>query len=205
MSFYRASIKGHLLSGEIWETTLHIEHTDNSGAALITPITSGITAWWQGPPTPANSIQQLVNTGVGVDGFTLDELTPQGRNLHQFTASVPLSGTNANEMWPFQCTVAASTRTANPTREGRGRGFHPPYCVDSVVAGKLDSTAAAQTLRAYVAMLQAINTVATGSCVVWHKGSNSADVITSCDVGDVIDTQNRRRNAFPETRVTLAV
>lgn len=205
MSFYRCTIQGHLLSGEIWNTTIHIEHTGSSGAALVTPISTGITAWWQGPPTPANSIQQLVSTGVGVDGFVLDELSPSGRNIAQFVQALPLVGTNANEMWPFQCTVAVSTRTANPTRAGRGRGFSPPYCVDSVVGGKLDPTAQGQTLRAYVSMLQAINAVATGKCVVWHKESNLGDIITGCDVGDVIDTQNRRRNAFPETRLTLAV
>lgn len=205
MSFYRCTIKGHLPDGEIWETTLHIEHTGGAGAALVTPIASGITLLWQGPPTPANSIQQLVSTTVGVDGFVLDELDGSSHNLNQFTQALPLVGTNTNEMLPFQNSVCVTTRTASPTKNGHGRSFMPPFCVDSVVSGKLDPTAQAQLLRGYVAMLQEINTVATGKVIVYHRSFLSADIITGCDVGDVFDNQRRRRDGFPETRLTLSV
>lgn len=205
MSIYRCTIQGHLPDGEIWNTTLHIDHTGGSGAGLITAISTGITKMWQGPPTPANSIQQLVPTTVGIDGFILDELDGSGHNLAQFVTSLPLVGTNASEMLPHEVSVAVSTRTANPTRSGRGRGFLCPFGVDQIVGGLLDSTAQGQVLRAYASMITEINTVAVGGVGVYHRRSNATDPITTVDVGNVPDVQRRRRNAFPETRLSMAV
>lgn len=205
MAIYRCTIQGHLPDGEIWNTTLHIDHTAGAGGALLTAISTGITKMWQGPPTPANSIQQLVPTTVGIDQYTLDELDNRGKNVNQFVTSLPLVGTNTSEMLPHEVSVAVSTRTASPTRSGRGRSFLCPFGVDQIVGGLLDSTAQGQVVRAYASMLTEINTVAVGGVGVYHKFLVSTTKITSVDVGNVPDVQRRRRNAFPETRLSLAV
>lgn len=205
MAIYRCTVKGHLPDGEIWDTTFHIDHTANDGASLLTAISSGITKWWQGPPTPANSIQQLVTPTVGVDGFVLDELNGAGRNVAQFVTVLILVGTNASEMWPHEVSMVASTRTANPIKGGSGRSYQPPMGVDQLVAGLLNSTACGQIARAVASMFTEVNTAAVGGVGVYHRGSGLIDKITGVDVGNVPDVQTRRRNGIDEIRAGAAV
>jgi hypothetical protein len=41
--------------------------------------------------------------------------------------------------------------------------------------------------------------------VVYHKAANSSDFISKVDVGDVFDTQRRRRNQITETRISADI
>lgn len=205
MAFYRLTQQGHALNGEIWNTTLHIEHLANQGAALLTTCMEAVTLLWQGPPTPANSIQQLVPTTIGVDELVVDELDGVGKNLHQNRGSLALSGTSVDDVLPYQCSVAYSTRTASPTRRGRGRGFLPVFATSTAVGGLFDSTAQAQVVRAVKAMIDHINANTSFGCVVYHKTDGDATYIESIDVGDVFDTQRRRRNQITETRISATM
>jgi hypothetical protein len=205
MAIYRLTQQGHLLDGEIWNATLHINHLSGDGAALLTTCAEAVTLLWQGPPTPANSIQQLVPTTIGLDEIVLDQLNGIGRNVEQFRTPLSLDGTDASDVLPFQCSVAVSTRTDLPTRAGRGRFFLPPFGLDTAVAGLFDGTAAAQVARAAKAMVDHINAGTTFGCVVYHRASNDGDFITSVDVGNVFDTQRRRRNQITETRVAATI
>lgn len=205
MAFYRMTQQGHSLNGEIWNTTLHIEHLANQGATLLTLCQEAVTLLWQGPPTPANSIQQLIPTTIGVDEIVVDELDGVGKNLHQNRGSLVLAGTNANDVLPYQCSVGYSTRTASPTRRGRGRGFLPVFAVDTAVGGLLNPTAQAQVARAVKAMIDHINASVSFGCVVYHKTDGDGTYIESIDVGDVFDTQRRRRNQITETRISAVM
>lgn len=205
MAIYRLTQQGHLLDGEIWNATLHISHIAGEGAALLTTCLEAVTLLWQGPPTPANSIQQLVPTTIGVDELVLDQLDFQGKNVEQNRSPLSLDGTSVADVLPFQCSVAVSTRTALPTRAGRGRFFLPPFALDTAVAGLFDGTAAAQVARAAKAMIDHINASASFGVVIWHKATDDFDFVTSVDVGNVFDTQRRRRNQITETRVSAAI
>jgi hypothetical protein len=205
MAHYRLTQQGHALNGEVWNTTLHIDHLSGDGAALLTVCLEAVTLLWQGPPTPANSIQQLVPTTIGCDELVLDELNALGRNVEQNRSSLSLSGTNVADVLPYQCSVAYSTRTILPTRAGRGRGFLPVFALTTCVGGLFDSTAQAQVVRAVKAMIDHINAFASVGVVVYHKAANSSDFISKVDVGDVFDTQRRRRNQITETRISADI
>jgi hypothetical protein len=205
MAFYRATQKGHLPSGEIWDSTVHIEDVAGNAATLITVFADAVTLLWQGPPTPANSIQQLVPTTVGLDEIVVDELNNLGHNVAQEVATLALPGTSVDDMLPYQVSVGYSKRTGQPNRAGRGRGFLPPFALTTCVGGLLDATAQAQVTRAAGAFLSHIAQNSTGGPVVYHNGFNTGTLISSCDVGNVFDTQRRRRNQITETRISIAV
>jgi hypothetical protein len=205
MAIYRLTQQGHSLNGETWNTTLHINHTGGEGAALLTTCLEAVTLLWQGPPTPANSIQQLVPTTIGCDELVLDELNGIGRNVEQHRSALSLDGTSVSDVLPYQCSVAYSTRTALPTRAGRGRGFLPVFSLATCVGGLFDSTGQAQVVRAVKAMIDHINAATSFGVIVYHKASNDGTFVESIDVGDVFDTQRRRRNQITETRISATM
>jgi len=205
MTFYRLTQQGHSLNGETWNTTLHINHLSNAGAALLTVCEEAVTLLWQGPPTPGSSIQQLIPTTIGLDELVLDELNGVGRNVRQNRSSLSLDGTNVNDVLPYQCSVGYSTRTAEPTRRGRGRGYLPVFALDQAVGGLFPSAGQGQVALAVKAMIDHINAFASFGVVVYHRADDEGTFIESIDVGNVFDSQRRRRNQITETRVSAAI
>lgn len=119
-------------------------------------------------------------------------------------SAVSLPGTSTAEMLPFQCATAVSLRTIFATRRGRGRFFLPPVTVAAIASGRLLTTA--QTTLADAA--QSMMTVLAGqgqTPVVYSRASRAAITITGIDVGNVIDTQRRRRNKLVEVRISRPV
>jgi len=206
MAIYRASVEGHINTDqERFVFTLHINAVTGSAAALATDVADGVTLLWSGPPTPASSIQQLVPLGTGPDLVVVDELDSAGKNVEQAVETLALTGTDVNDSLPPNVSVAVSTRTALPTRAGRGRFYLPPYAVDTCVNGLLDATARSQTAAAAKAMLDHING-GVGQVVINHRFLGTFTPVTAIDVGNVFDQQERRRDKITEvrTRLTLA-
>jgi hypothetical protein len=48
-------------------------------------------------------------------------------------------------------------------------------------------------------------TAAAGNVVIYHRSLGTTTPVTSLDVGDVIDTQRRRRNQLVEARTSRPV
>ena len=92
-------------------------------------------------------------------------------------------------------------RTATLSRAGRGRFYAPSLAVDQVSAGRMLTTARDTLADAAEDLVQGL-TSAGGNLVIYHRGSGSTTLVTSLDVGDVIDTQRRRRNKLIEARTS---
>lgn len=205
MAFYRLTYGGNLPGGEIWDSTLHCSEVAGNASSILVLLGDAVAAWWNGPPTPANSITQLVPTTVDLTRIQVDELDNLGHNIDQARDTISLVGTAAGDILPYQVTSRYTSRSALPTRAGRGGGCPPPFSLDTCVGGLLDSTAQAQLVRATKAMLDTINAGITGRVGIYHDGNNSITDITTIDVGNVFDSQNRRRNQIPETRVSATL
>lgn len=184
--------------GEQWTFTLH---TTGLGS-----LTSAHTTWegatgalWTG------QLDALVSADVSmteVSTASLDETT--GGQISRLSTGVARPGVAAGEMLPFQCALAVSTRSDLATRSGRGRFYLPPLAEGNTAAGRL--TTAAQS-AIVTAVTQFFSSLDTGGLepVLLNRSTLTQTPITLFDVGDIIDTQRRRRNGLIEERVTAAV
>ena len=119
------------------------------------------------------------------------------------------AGGRSGDMLPPQNSVVCSWRTARPGRRGRGRIYPPPSTVSGVDAdGRVNGTMQGDQRDAAVTLLESLAIEAVGAgapharpIVTGHPWDKYA-VITSVDVGDVVDTQRRRRRQLVETRLS---
>src|SRR5690606_33116580 len=124
-----------------------------------------------------------------------------GRQLTGAESTRTDAGTSAAECLPFQCAPVVTLRTATLSRAGRGRFYAPSLAVDQVEAGRM-TTAARDTLADAAEDLVQGLTAGGGTLVIYHRSAGTVTPVTSLDVGDVIDTQRRRRNKLIEARTS---
>lgn len=125
-----------------------------------------------------------------------------------YTGTKP-SGAGGQGLPPQDC-VVASLRTPQTGRRGRGRMYLPPF--DRAVMSNLvlSSSAADDTASAVKTFLEALRLDA-GSGGIWATpivtGApyTAYGVVNTVQVGNVIDTQQRRRASIEETRVSETV
>lgn len=135
-----------------------------------------------------------------VSTASLDEATDQ--QISRLSDDVNFPGVAASEMLPFQCATSVSWRTDLATRAGRGRIYLPPLAVSAVDAGRLSAGAQTTIVTAASAFWAALDTGGL-ALVIRHKALHTSTAVTSGNVGNVIDTQRRRRNKLIEVRATL--
>lgn len=206
MTVYRLTQMGHIGSAETWSCTLHVNDAGGAAAGVLAAFATAVTDLWTNPGTPADSIQQYVSTLVGVDELVVDELNGLGRNVAQARGTLAIAGTSIDESLPPGVTVDVSTRTATPTRQGRGRFSLPPFVVSTVSTFRLDSTVRDHTAGAAQKFVQDIKDGTLNGPIVWsHNTGDQTFFITSVDVGDVFDSQRRRRDKMDEERISLPI
>jgi hypothetical protein len=205
VTFYHHSGSG-AIGGETWVINLH---TNDLGAGNLaganTAWTAALNSLWTdtgagtgwGPRCNAGTTLTLAKTA------SLNSLT--GKQVAVTQATLALAGTAAGISTPPQCAVTVSLRTALATRAGRGRFYMPPPAVTFVIAGGLLASADRDALS--TAAMHALQGLVTAGYipVVYHRSTHSGDNITSVDVGNVFDTQRRRRDKLIEARTSHAL
>jgi len=193
MALYRHRLEG-TFPGETWSFGLYTDST-LSLAAMQSAWMTGITNFWA-------DATALFCTDVETTRATTVELDPlTGKQLTGAENVRSDAGTSTATCLPFQCAPVVSLRTNTLSRSGRGRFYAPSLAVDQVVAGRMSITAR-DTLADAAESLVAGLTAGGGTLVIYHRGSASTTPVTSLDVGDVIDTQRRRRNKLIEDRTS---
>ncbi len=200
MAIYRVTFLGHMQTGEEWNTVWHVQAVTGQAAVVSATAADAMTAAWSGTTSPAGRLDAYYTADLGVDGVRVDELDGAGKNVSQFVTPLALVGTSTDELLPPNNAVAVSLRTDIPTKKGRGRNFLPSPVVTTVLSQLL--TTAVQTAIKN-AWLRALNHMLDNDFPVgiFHRDTVEWDQVVSLDVGDVFDTQNRRRNQQTETRV----
>lgn len=193
MALYRHRLEG-TFPGEVWSFGLYTD-SNLSLAAMHSQWTTGITNFWA-------TAEELFCTDVETTRATTVELDPAtGGQLTGAESTRADAGTSTSTCLPFQCAPVVTLRTSVLSRAGRGRFYAPSLAVDQVAAGRM-TTAARDTLAdAAEAMVQGL-TSAGGTLVIYHRSTGTTTPVTSLDVGDVIDTQRRRRNKLVEARTS---
>lgn len=200
MTFYRNEAKGSLTNGEQWTFTLHTQKTAGVLADAHSAWVAAVNDLWDGITPPDDSITQLFCDSLTVDELVTTELDAvTGKNVAQTRSQPALAGTGTADCLPHEVAVAVSLRTALPTHAGRGRFYLPSPTLDECVEARLRSSAQLSILNASVLMLEDLIT-STYVPVIYHRSSKTGTVLTSIDVGDVFDSQRRRRDKLVEVR-----
>lgn len=192
-------------AGETFTFTLHVFNAAGTVAGAAAAWHTALGLLWNGVASPADSIKQLVPTTSSITQSSATEIDPlTGKNLGQVVTAEALPGTDATGPVPPQCAVVVSLRTALFNKSGRGRFYLPSLSTDKVAAGRILGTAVTQMATAAQKMVQSLNGAGYTVCV-YHRKTKTHDNVVTVNVGDVFDTQRRRRDKLVEARTSLAV
>jgi len=205
----RISIKGTLPAGEEWS----VNPVYRIGGDFGSPVSS----------TQCNTIAQAIAalalptglqglmtsscawTGVRVEARSLaGNLESQGEALRP----LPAAG-NGNDPNPFQSSLVISLRTPLGGASGRGRIYWPATGVQLNTATLRPSaavvTSALSGAKTLLSGIQtAIDTTLDGiSLVVWSRKLLSTSNVNQLQMGDIVDSQRRRRDQMVETYQSL--
>lgn len=197
MALYRHVLNG-TFPGEVWSFGLHTNGAPSLSAAQ-TAWVDAVTAFWS---TAFAGIVAADVAAVQATTAELDQAT--GKQISKVENGVTLVGASTAEPLPFQCAPVVSFRTNLATRAGRGRIYAPSLAVDQVAGGRLNATAQGVLADSAAAMLTTLSGAAL-SPVLYSRTTKGIQAIVRLDVGDVIDTQRRRRNKLIEARVSRNV
>lgn len=194
MPLFHHTIKG-TSPGESWSFGLY---TEGAGALVAAQATwnAAIGDFW-------TDFAPLVTADIDVvelSTASMDQLT--GKQISRLSSESILTGSAAGQMLPFQCATSVSLTTQLATRAGRGRFYLPPLVTTTLGAGRI-TTATAQAIATAVNALW--GGLATGGLAInlYSRGAKTLTPVTGGSVGDVIDTQRRRRNKLIEARSPL--
>lgn len=196
MALFRHRLEG-TFPGEVWSFGVYTD-SNLSLSAMQSQWMTGITNFW-------GTATALFCTDVETTRATTVEIDPAtGKQLTGAENTRTDAGTSTATCLPFQCAPVVTLRTATLSRAGRGRFYAPSLAVDQVSAGRMLTTARDTLADAAEDLVQGL-TSAGGNLVIYHRGSGSTTLVTSLDVGDVIDTQRRRRNKLIESRTSRVI
>jgi hypothetical protein len=196
MTLYKHVLAG-TTEGDDWSFGLHTL-SSLSLAAEQSAWAAAVAALWTG------GIASLISDEVVATRSTTISLDqPTGKQLNRTDATIDLPGTSTAGL-PYQLSICVSLSTVVATREGRGRFYLPPFTAATIAAARL-STAAQTTVQTSVNAMFAALTGASTTPVIYGRTSFLALQITGGSVGDVFDTQRRRRNKLIESRVPLTI
>jgi len=197
MALYRFVASG-TTPGETFSFTMHAEGSLSTGDAA-TAFADALTAAW------GAGMDDLTTADVDLtlaSAATIDPATDG--QITRVEVVLALTGVGAGEMLPFQCATVVSLLTASATRHGRGRFYLPPLAALVLDGGRISAASLAVLDTAWTAFFDSLNTDGV-TPVVRNRTGHVSTTVTSARIGDVIDTQRRRRNKLTETQVVVAV
>jgi len=214
MAYWRTVVKGGLGTGEVWScgfswgiVGLAPDVPDEALAAdiaqrLVTGTTAGAV------PT---SMRFLLSTAGSMASWRVEK---RGENekilsLGEAALTTPLIGTSTATKTP-QDAIAISLRTSTPGARGRGRFYWPALANDLSTAWLLTNptpAAVAADVKSYLNGLRSVINAAyaatadirTVSLAVRSVTDHVSRDVNKIQVGNVLDTQRRRRDALNET------
>lgn len=204
--YVRISIQGALPGGETWSVNPAYAGTFTSGLPTQAELDAWAVAVAADLPSAVGSqllqfmTEQASITQVRVSAYG-DTGALEGYSVHQLATPMIGSGTATS---PSTTAIVASLYSAVPGRRYRGRIYWP--CLKTSQdpsTGRLPPTALVATAGQFSSMLEDIGNAGGGAfdpfLCVYSKSNGSAIAVTKIRVGDVYDSQRRRKQSLVET------
>lgn len=208
--YLRVTLLGNATNGERWSINPcydpegEVQNTWNqTNGDLMAAAAANVV-----PPAQLLSLMSstLNITGVRLEGRhnSTDELLGVSEYLH----TTPILGTGTLRL-PLQAAVVVSLRTNTPGGHGRGRLYWPACGATLSTAGRMSSPTETVVVGAAQTYLTAIGAAMLASLpgplpwtslhlCVRSKTTRTSPHVNRLQVGDVVDTQRRRRDMLPE-------
>lgn len=216
MSFIRVNLRGTLPGGEAWSVNPAFNETTNVGT------------WDQSEGQAAADAISAIALPAALNQLC-SKVAPRSRvRVERRTDANELLGA-AEALWiggtaatntgqlPFQTSCVISLRSNTPGGSGRGRLYWP--ALGAAVDGstlRLSNPTTAAVATAAATYLDAIATALKNALApapslvdydlaVYSPTQQSKQRIVRVEVGDILDTQNRRRDRLVESRSVVAM
>lgn len=207
--YARFTMSGTLASGqERWSTSVAFTDEDQ-----IAPYESGTAQAW------ATAGAAWINTNLGT---TLRNALSSGGSITRINTylysdvggvaqyagitNTSIAGLTS-PVHPLQTAVVCSLRTPLATRSGRGRMYWPAVGTPVQSNGRVINTTVGSMVAEFRLLLQGIASTwpETGEIepVVVSESTSALNKVSSLQVGDVLDTQRRRRDSLPEAYTSV--
>lgn len=200
---------GGMPGGERWSCSVSIsgQNTAYTQDGLDDFAATALSAW----AAAVQSQQYVMSDTTSLQRVDVRVIDTQGRTelLAQQSPGLPVVGPFPATL-PNQCAIVVSLRSQTAGARGRGRFYLPCLATSVDGNGRLPSLARSTVLARTKTLLDALSAGATADLgagpqriiVASGAGTGSNAGVTSIRVGDVIDTQRRRRDALVEAYVT---
>ena len=212
MSYVRCTIFGTLAVSEKWTVNLTFDPTfefgDTVAQAPLDAAALAIAGLSIGPDLqgPIGSSGTLNGCRLEVRGDTDDHLI----GLSEQNRPTPMVGASSVKL-TAQSAIVCSIRTDTPGPSGRGRIYWPAMGVTIDANSRMSSPTNTAMVTAFSTYFHAIEGVLATNfptigfdLAVRSRSTHTTPHATRLQVGNVVDTQRRRRDTLPEAYATLA-
>ena len=205
----RISVQGSMPGGEVWSVN-PVFSVEPPGLTLTFADLQSIATAAAAVGVPTD-LRTLNVAGVTVNTIRVEARTITGvlEGLAEAAVSSPSFGQGAAKL-PYQSSVVLSLRTTTPGGRGRGRLYWPSTAVSLLdTTLRISTPTPANIANAAKTYLSGIRTavrtvIPLSNLVVWSRASLNTHNVSSLLVGDIVDTQRRRRDALSEAFTTVS-
>lgn len=151
--------------------------------------------------TGVDVFDDYISDHTAWDSVTLNDIQDPGVTFRQWVAfsdGTGQGGFGGNPL-PSQISTVVSLHTGFPGASKRGRMYFPPFGVSAGTSNARVASACVTALTsAMVNFFQDVNAIAGLAVNVYSTTVDQLTPVTQVRVGDVFDTQRRRRNELVE-------
>ncbi|HMU62789.1 MAG TPA: hypothetical protein PKA66_13465, partial [Gemmatimonadales bacterium] len=187
--------------------------TDLDPADYLTVVGEAIKTWFEATNTAisgAVTITDLILYAMDATGHVIS--LDVGPAKASATPKAALDGANAGGLLPLQIAQVVSLRTNNSSKRGRGRVYLPGMTATTITTtnGTVNATFRTNMLGTFKTFLEAISIGAGGSPpvvrpVVIGSPYTTYYQVTEIRMGNLLDTQRRRRRQIEEVYTTASI
>jgi len=203
MALFRSDFQGSIYGIEEFQHGLHWNSSDSSAG-----LASDLAAAWL-TFLADTAVNTFYRTTVVWSQVNVSELgaTPANPILTSAQAPIADGGNSTDVSLPAQCSPCVSLSTSTAGSRARGRMYLPPPDSTAVtISGRLDAAFRTAIINGLDTFFATMGSNAASPVVVSAVGGvYTSYPVNTIRLGDVVDTQRRRRNNIAEVYTTAAV